>query len=315
MSDQASFLDADGVEISYRHWRAVGTQRAAVVVAHGASEHSCRYDRFADVLANGGYTVLAPDHRGHGRTAASTGPGLTGPRGLAGILDDLDQVVGMASTAVRGAPVALFGHSMGSIFALRCAQRNPSALSALILSGPIGVMPGVDDMIAGLQSALGAGMGDATVDALTPFNAAFEPARTPFDWLSRDESEVDAYIADPLCGDGVPLSYGYVYAMSEALRDGARDVSALAGTVPVLFLAGERDAVSNFTAQARELASLMRAAGVEVTEKYYPGARHEVLNEINRDEVHADVIRWLNALHLPRSSVGANDRIRRSVGR
>ena len=290
------FTDADDVEVFYCSWLTSEAPRGMVVISHGAAEHSGRYARFAAALNAAGYGVLAADHRGHGETSKSTGRGLTGPRGLSGILDDMERVVSLAQESADGAPVALFGHSMGSVFALRYAQTRPATINALILSGPIGVMAGVADMIPQLEGALAAGMGDApAADALVGFNAAFEPARTDFDWLSRDEAEVDAYLADPLCGANVPLSYGYLLAMSEGLRDGVIDAQALPSSLPVLVIAGERDPVSAFTAQSHQLAEVLRAAHVPLTERYYPDARHELLNETNRDEVQKDIIEWLHA--------------------
>ena len=136
------FTDGDGIEVALRRW-SVDAPRGAVVVAHGASEHSGRYERFAQALNADRWSVLAPDHRAHGLTAASTGVGKPGPRGMDGTLDDLDEVVQRAHREVGDAPVVLFGHSLGSIIALRYAQARAGGLAALALSGPIGAMPGV----------------------------------------------------------------------------------------------------------------------------------------------------------------------------
>jgi alpha-beta hydrolase superfamily lysophospholipase len=293
MTDQLeSFVDRDDVTVVYRRWP-VDEPRGAVVVAHGASEHSGRYGRFAAALNDAGWTVLAPDHRGHGATAESSGRGQTGPRGMDGVLDDLDEVVRRARDAAGDGPVVLFGHSMGSIIALRYAEVRDGGLAALALSGPLGVMPGVQDALTQLNVAVEAGMADQPMDALGAFNAAFEPARTPFDWLSRDEAEVDKYIADPFCGNNLPLTYGYVAAMFAAIDSGARDVATVPATLHVLLTAGELDPVGGRTVQVRALADLLRSSGVRVTERYYPDARHEILNETNRDEVQADIVRWI----------------------
>jgi alpha-beta hydrolase superfamily lysophospholipase len=287
-----TFVDTDGVTVAFRRW-SVHQPRGAVVVAHGASEHSGRYERFAKALNAAGWTVLAPDHRGHGVTADSSGRGLIGPRALDGVLDDLDEVVRRAHDAAGAGPVVLFGHSMGSIIALRYAEVRAGGLAALVLSGPLGVMPGVQDALTQLNAAIDAGMADQPMDALGAFNAAFEPARTPFDWLSRDEAEVDKYLADPLCGDDLPLTYGYVSAVFAGVADGARDTTNVPAALPVLLTAGELDPVGGCTAQVRALADLLRTAAVTVAEKYYPGARHEILNETNRDVVEADIVSWI----------------------
>ncbi len=288
------FTDSDGIEVALRRW-SVDAPRGAVVVAHGASEHSGRYERFAQALNVDRWSVLAPDHRAHGLTAASTGVGRPGPRGMDGTLDDLDEVVQRAHREVGDAPVVLFGHSLGSIIALRYAEARAGALAALVLSGPIGAMPGVPEAIEQLDGAVQAGMGDAPMDALGAYNAPFEPARTPFDWLSRDEAEVDKYVADPMCGSQHPLTYGYMQAAFGTLRDEINEVERVPSTLPVLLTAGERDPVGGFTEHVRALAELLRGAGVTVSEKYYPDARHEILNETNRDEVTADIIRWIDS--------------------
>ncbi|WP_375502212.1 alpha/beta fold hydrolase [uncultured Jatrophihabitans sp.] len=290
-----TFVDADGVTIGYREWTPDGAARATVVIAHGASEHSGRYARVASTLTAAGFSVLAVDHRGHGLTSASTGAGLLGPRGMAGVLDDLDHVVSLAT-----GPVLLLGHSMGSVIALRYAETHPDALTGLVLSGPIGVMPGVEVALQQLQGALDGGLADTPVESLGPFNEEFEPARTPYDWLSRSDAEVDAYVADPWCGDQNPLTYGYLAAVLSGVRDSADEVGRLPSTLPVLVIAGERDPVSAFTAQARALAEAMRSAGLTVTEDYYPGARHELLNETNRAEVEAALVAWLTEHLSPR---------------
>ncbi len=295
MAEQGSFVDADGVTVVYRSWLATADLRGVAVIAHGASEHSGRYDRFAAALAAAGFAVLAPDHRGHGLTAASTGPGAIGERGLDGVLDDLAGVVALGRTAAPTVPLVLIGHSMGSVIALRYAETRGDQLAALVLSGPLGVVPGVDETIAELEGAVSGGLGGSPVDALGAFNAAFEPARTPYDWLSRDPAEVDAYLADPLCGDDLPLTYGYLLAVLQGVRDGADRAGDLPDGLPVLVTAGERDPVSDGTVQARALAERLQAGGAQVSERYYPDARHEILNETNRDEVEADVVGWLDA--------------------
>jgi alpha-beta hydrolase superfamily lysophospholipase len=215
--------------------------------------------------------------------------GIIGARGADGMLDDIDQVITMAADAVGSRPIILLGHSMGSLYSLRYSEIHGNKIAGLILSGPVGVIPTVDDMIASVTAAVERGAGDQPVLALSPFNTAFAPERTPYDWLSRDIAEVDAYINDPMCGDQAPLTYSFLLANLMVARGGIRQVDDVNRHCPVLIVSGESDPVSGFGTQARELGRELRERGVSVTERYYPDARHEILNETNRDEVVADI--------------------------
>jgi alpha-beta hydrolase superfamily lysophospholipase len=293
-----TFKDADGIEISYRRWLPEGDAHAIVQIAHGASEHSLRYERFAKFLAAHGYAVYANDHRGHGETAKVTGVGVAGPHGWDGMVDDLRELGAVARADLGELPLVVFGHSMGSFLAQLFAQRYGDELAGLVLSGSSGGMTAIQDTIAVLEAMAAApGGAEAPAPIFGPLNASFEPARTPFDWLSRDEAEVDAYVADPMCGDDAPLTIGFVLDM---VRKGAETWSPdaegrIPKSLPVLMITGERDPVSEDGKTVRELEARYRANGMtDVTALYYADARHELLNETNRDEVQADVLAWLD---------------------
>ena len=308
MTEVLTFKDADGVEISYRRWlpdgnvKATGDARSAapsgnvkaiVQIAHGASEHSERYDRFARFLTERGYAVYADDHRGHGLTAKVTGVGKAGPGGWDCMVNDLKELSDLARADIGEVPLVLFGHSMGSFMAQLYIQRHGSELAGVVLSGSSG---GLGDMLEAIPM-LEAMPPDEPAPIFGPLNASFEPARTPFDWLSRDEAEVDKYIADPMCGDNAPLTMGFVVAM---LRGGAdtwapENEKKVPHELPVLTITGEADPVSEGGKTVRELEARYTANGVkDVTGLYYPEARHELLNETNRDDVQRDVLQWLD---------------------
>jgi alpha-beta hydrolase superfamily lysophospholipase len=295
--DEAGFRDADGIEVGYRRW-APPDPSGIVLVLHGASEHGGRYARLAAALVGDGWAVYAIDHRGHGRTAASTGRGIIGPRGIDGVLDDVEQLRRIAEEEHHGLPVVLFGHSMGSVIALGYVVRSGAGLAGCALSGSPGIAEGLAELAAAVRQAVDGGMAEQTVDMLSPFNQAFEPARTPYDWLSRDPAEVDAYIADPDCGDDLRLTYGFV---AEIMIVGVEatapeGLAAIPDGLPFLLVTGERDPVSGDAAQVRVLEERLRDRGHDVTARYYPDARHEVLNETNRDEVQGDIAAWLRSL-------------------
>ncbi|HTL83758.1 MAG TPA: alpha/beta hydrolase, partial [Acidimicrobiia bacterium] len=266
------------------------------------SEHSARYDRVAGILNGEGYAIFAPDHRAHGRTAASTGVGIAGPNGVEGIVADLDQLIDIAHSDVGDLPVVLFGHSMGAVISLMHAERHGDRLVGLALSGLPGADENTREMLGALQGAIDAGMGDEPVEILGAFNGAFEPARTPFDWLSRDAAEVDRYVADPFCGASHPMTYGFLAAFITGALDASEPagIAKLPKLLPILLLTGECDPASQMAAGVRDVEKRLRDAGLAVDAIYYPDARHEILNETNRDEVHADLVRWLRT-HLGQS--------------
>ncbi len=295
--DELTFRDADDVEVFYRQWLPEGPVRGAVVVAHGASEHSGRYARLADVLTSEGFAVYALDHRGHGHTAKATGTGRLGPRGMDGVLDDVGGLIRRAREESGGRPVVLLGHSMGSLIAQAYVEERQDDLAGLVLSGTMGPPPPeMAEAATAVEGAVAAGMGDEPIDLLAMNNAPFEPARTRFDWLSRDPAEVDAYINDPFCGDNHPLTFSYALGVLGVARTIAEapGIAKMPKDLPILLITGESDTVSNFAAQVRELETRLRDADLDVVAHYYPEARHEVLNETNRDAVHADVVAWLD---------------------
>lgn len=287
----------DGTRLHYRRWLPDDAVRATVQIVHGASEHSGRYGRLAAALTGRQFAVYAMDLRGHGRTAESTGVGRFGGAGVGALLDDVRELQGLIADEHPGAPRILLGHSMGSIVALAGAERDGGDLAGLALSGPIGAAPHLAETVTALDEAVAVGAGDNALDALGPFNQAFEPARTRYDWLSRDAAEVDAYIADPFSGDDMPLTAAYAAGVFRLAVDCATPgaIARLPDGLPVLLLSGRLDPVGGVDAgQVTALAGLLRARGLPVEQHIYPEARHEVFNETNRDEVTRDLLAWLD---------------------
>lgn len=301
----------DGVTIRGTRWLPGPDDpgmRAVVVIAHGMAEHGARYARFGDALASHGYAVYAPDHRGHGETARGATLGHFGvDDGWARVTEDIDLVVSLAATHHPGAPIVLFGHSMGSLVARTYAGRHGERLTALILSGSPadpGRLGRVGQVLARGQARVrGAAHASGLLDRVSfgRYNKAFEPVRTPFDWLSRDEAEVDAYIADDKCG--FVCSAGFYDDMLGGLRlvNTSAFVSGTPAKLPVLIISGDADPAGDNGTGVEAVATLLREGGVEnVTTVLYTDARHELLHETNRDEVTEDVLRWLD-LHVPPS--------------
>lgn len=287
-----TFIDSDGVEVFYRTWPKPDA-KATVVIAHGMSEHVGRYDRFAHALNDAGYAVYGLDHRGHGRTGEKTGAGKLGPGQGDALVEDLHQLVELAKNETS-LPAVLFGHSMGSMIAQAYLTRHGDALDACVLSGCPGVLEGASEIAAGLEAAVQGGMADDPADLLSANNEGFE-GRTSYDWLSRDQAEVDKYVADPYCGSNNPMTYGFLAALF-AVAGPATEPHAIASIptrLPVLMITGTKDPVGHGT---RELEKRLRDHGLDVTALWYEEARHELLNETNRDDVTRDLIGWLDSL-------------------
>ncbi len=275
---------ADDTEIATYAWTEAGdAPLGAVQIAHGLAEHAMRYDRLARALNAAGFAVYATDHRGHGRTGQDD-LGDFGPAGWDGLIADIVDYGGRVAAAHPALPVFLIGHSMGSFASQSVIADHSGAYAGVVLTGSTAL------------DVLAQGMAAAPEPAgLEAFNAGFEH-RTGFEWLSRDEAEVDTYVADPWCGfdtppDTIPMLFGKAARLADpAVLGGIRS------DLPLLIASGSDDPLAGGGQLVELLGQRYRDAGLgDVTVTVYPGARHEIFNETNRDEVTADVIGWLTA--------------------
>ena len=296
-----SLTDPDGFEIFIYKWLPEGRAPKAVVqIAHGAAEHALRYERFARFLNQAGYAVYANDHRGHWKTAGSLDrAGIAGPDGWNGMVGDLKLISDTIRSEYPELPFFFFGHSMGSFLAQRYIQLWGTGLAGVVLSGTSGSLGDVDSTISLLEQIIQAQGRAAPSEAFgqmfAGFNAAFEPVRTGFEWLSRDEAEVQKYVDDPWCG--FPFSNGLVLDMFKGAADIWSDESEarIPKGLPVLMVSGALDPVGANTAAVSLLASRYQAQGIQdLTVKFYEQARHELLNETNHAEVQEDILAWLD---------------------
>jgi alpha-beta hydrolase superfamily lysophospholipase len=296
------FLDPDGFNIFVYRWAppAGVAAKAVVQIAHGAAEHALRYERVARFLNQEGYVVYANDHRGHWKTAESLDKaGICGPDGWNGIVKDAKQLTDRIKVENPGMPVFLFGHSMGSMVAQQYIQNWGNELRGVVLCGSTGLsLVGPEVLPLAEQAA----KGEAT-DQPSPIfaglfasvNAPFEPTKTPFDWLSRDESEVKKYIDDPWCG--FPFTNGMTYEFVKGMVNlfNPANEARIPKDLPVYIISGELDPIGANNG-ARILADrYQKQLGIrDVCLNIYPGARHEILNETNREQVQLDLLYWLD---------------------
>ena len=284
--DAFTLAAADGASpIAYRSLPA-GEVKAVVQIAHGMAEHMPRYRRLAEALNAAGYAVYGGDHRGHGASAGVHGLGDFGEAGFQAVVDDMAALSALAKAEHPGKPLVLLGHSMGSFAAQLYLLQYADNLDALVLSGT-----------AAMDALLAEIMASGSSGSLESFNAAFEPARTPFDWLSRDPAEVDAYIADPLCGFALTeRSTQSMFALGVGARTDAR-LGNVRKSLPVYIISGEVDpVVGPDQAFVNVLVETYRGLGLaDLTHRVYPAGRHEMFNETNRDQVTADLVAWLDS--------------------
>lgn len=281
-------------------WQPQGEVTAALQLFHGLGEHHSRYDRFARLAAGRGYAVVAHDHRGHGPHADELGF-FAANGGWQLLVSDGLQVQEMIVNQYPNIPIVLLGHSMGSYVAQYFAMQHRHRLAAMILSAstwPSKLKILLGQLIARFESwRLGIHGQSALLHKLGfgDFNKRFEPARTEHDWLSRDESEVDTYIADSLCGG--PYSCGLWIDILGGLRKISSDdaLQEIPAELPLLLTGGADDPVGGDKGISKLATHYTRSGHSHVTVKIYPGGRHEMFNETNKDEFYADLLKWISS--------------------
>lgn len=289
-------------EIHVCRWMPETPPIGIIQIVHGIAEFASRYDVFAQYMNSLGYAVIAEDHMGHGKSI--NGSGIQGyfHGGWFTAVADTFELLSMTRREFPDIPYILFGHSMGSFMARTILCKYPdSGISAAIICGtgwqPRPMLP----VIIKLCNAVCMHTGEQNPNHFLQnlifggYNKRVEHPRTAYDWLSRDSKSVDAYIADPLCGF-VP-SCGLLRDMLNGIKfvEDPKNLSAMNKQLPVYFIAGGDDPVGNYGKGVIQAAEEFRKAGMrDISQKIYPLARHEILNEINKEEVFHDIAAWLN---------------------
>lgn len=292
----SSTLEVPGATLSLVCWEPEGPPRALLQLVHGMAEHIRRYDHVAQAFTQAGFLVFGHDTRGHGQTAKSGKLGHMGPWNA--VVEDIRRVGKHIRKDHPDLPMALLAHSMGSFMAQQLILDAPDHAAAWILSGSNGKPPAITaagrlvarferwrvkpDKASNLLQTLSFGK----------FNDDFE-GRTEFDWLSRDDEQVDAYVADPHCGFGISTEswVGLLDALGP-IADPFRQ-RRIPADLPLYIIGGGEDPVSEKGKGLRQLYGAYVDAGLKnVTLSIHEGARHEILNETHRDEVIEELIAW-----------------------
>ena len=299
MKEAFTFPSVKGQALQARKWIPEGEIQAVVQLVHGMAEHIDRYDGVAEALNARGIMAVGHNHLGHGEGTPLKG--YFGDRdGWQALIDDVHVLREKIQSDYPGIPYYILGHSMGS-FVVRCyLTEHSEGLTGAILSGTGYYAPSIVNgglALANLECALGKTRKESPFIDKVGFsssNKPFAPNRTNFDWLTRDEKEVDKYVADPWCGF-LFTSAGYrelFRGLKRLTRE--EELKSIRSDLPVLFISGEKDPVGAMGEGVRKVADGFRRAGIRnITLRLYPECRHELFNELNRQEVYQDLADWI----------------------
>ena len=306
MRESFHFLSADGkTQINAARWVPEGEPRYIVQLVHGMVEFIDRYSDFAEYLASHGILVVGHDHLGHGDSVTSKDEwGYMGDQNPSGILlEDMHALRVMTQKEHPSLPYFILGHSMGSYLLRKYLAFHGKGLAGAIVMGTGDVAPAVAGFGGGLCALIGKTRGwhhrSQTLAKLAMGGGAYkqfdstgkEPERS---WLTRDTEIVKRYYAEPRCTFTFTAS-GYKALMDAVAFDGKpANIAKIPADLPILLISGDRDPVGDLGEGVRRVDARMRGAGLkDVTLKLWPDCRHEVLNELNRQEVYAYILDWL----------------------
>ena len=298
--DSFSLSASDGHEVACYSW-VLDNPKAVVQIAHGMGEHARRYDWVAQQLNANGYAVYANDHRGHGETS---GPvlGYMGADGWNRSLADMYELGQLARGKHEGLKLILLGHSMGSMLSQQFITRYGCSIDALVLSGSPGFKESKLAFINHLLMKFECWRHGPDGTSMLMQNAIFGNSNAPFDgpgatgyeWLSRDQEEVATYIADDQCG--FVLSPASLIDMSQgsAISQDKLSLLRIPQNLPIYIFSGAEDPVHGKQVDLDRLVNTYRKRGLsQLSYKLYPGGRHEMFNETNKDEVVTELVQWL----------------------
>jgi len=275
-----SFQDDFGVAIAFYEWP-VANPRAVIQIAHGLGEHARRYDDMAVVLNRAGFSVYADDHRGHGQTGLGQIEskqikklGNLGPGGMDATYKQVEDLTRLIKGENPRKPIVLIGHSWGSFIAQKIINKESDMYDAVVLSGSALTMPGYI----------------ATGD----FNKVWKklPGSTGYEWLSRDVEIQKKFLEDPLTFLAAAMQ---VLGVKNSLKMFGKPSKNVRGDLPILVQVGEADPIGGEYSNKALLEAYRKNSGIQDIELFvYHEARHEIYNELNKDEITQDLIDWIN---------------------
>lgn len=292
----------DGHKVFVYYWDNVSEPKGVIHIFHGMAEHAGRYKRLAEYLNTKGFIVYANDHRGHGKTTGTIEElGYIGEDGFNRIVEDQHIIKEVIKEKYPELPIFVLGHSFGSFIAQEYITRYGGEIQGVILSGSA-LMKGIDvtlgKFIATIEKSI---FGDKKksnlMDRLSfgSYNKKIKDSKSQFEWLSTDLEEVKKYDDDPFCGTVFTTGFFYNFfkGLSKLYKKDRLD--KIPKKIPIFILAGDEDPVGRYGKSVRKLHDLYIDTGIEdVTMKLYKGGRHEMINELNREDVYEDILGWIN---------------------
>ena len=303
--NEFSFTSCDCKSTIYvRQWLPDTAPIGVIQICHGVAEHISRYDEFAKHLASNGFVVAGDDHLGHGKSVSdSKNQGYFGENGgWELVVGDMRKLYERLKEQYFSLPIFILGHSMGSFLTRTYIIRYHDGPDGVILSG------------TGQQSSLMVNTGLTVANtiikrhgtnykseflnklAFSGYNNRCKPNRTEFDWLTRDTATVDAYVDDPDCGFITSADLTRDMLMGIKYISSSKNLERMNKDLPVFFVSGDADPVGEYgKGVLRVYNGFLKAGLSDVTLKLYHESRHEILNEMNKEEVYSDILSWLQA--------------------
>lgn len=277
--------------------------KGVVQIAHGMAETAARYEGFASTLTKEGFIVYANDHRGHGKTAGEVEKlGELGEDSFNSMVEDMHRLNEIIKEENFTLPIFLFGHSMGSFLSQRYVCLYGGELNGAIITGTCGargIILDIGKLIARTEiKKIGRNGRSDKLGKLIfgSYDRSFKPCRTAYDWLSSDNKEVDKYINDPFCGYSFTAGFFYDFLSGLKSIENDNEIKNVSIDLPIYIFGGDKDPVGKNGKGVLKLVKTYKKYGIkDLTYKLYKGGRHEMLNEINKEEVMYDVVKWINA--------------------
>jgi alpha-beta hydrolase superfamily lysophospholipase len=293
----------DHQQIRIKKWtNETSYPKAIVQLAHGMAEHIDRYDPFATFLLNHNVFVYGNDHRGHGRTGEKAGMKghFADTNGFSKATGDLHTITNLIKRDFPDVPILLLGHSMGSFLVRRYIQRYSHDINGIILSGT-GSHPGIANSFGKLLAKIEIKRSRPLAPskflnrlAFGSYNKRISNNKTEFDWLTRDEKQVQSYLNDPDAGFVPTASFFFDLFTGLDMIHNRAEMENIREDLPVLFISGDQDPVGNYAKGVNKVIDSYKKMGIrDIDSHFYKDGRHEMLNELNKEEVYQDIWNWI----------------------